>query len=325
MKNLFASLVLITLATASYSATVYTTANTGTLNWSEISWTATGTGAPRTWIVPSELTATINTNITLEDSLKVAGVLNFKSNTSLTMNTNGYITLFVDGKITGGSGNTSISFGNEGIISGPYNGAGAYAGPSYANKSTNDFIIDNALPVTWNSFTSLTLPKTIQLNWSTASELNNSHFEIERAAADGIFHTIGSASGNATTQTLSFYTFTDTEPIKQTAYYRIKQIDFNGDFDYSSTIKISYQNNTPITVWPTIIKNNTINVKNISENAIIKMIDATGKEISGLNFQTTVPETVTLKLQNTYNKLNGFYFLYITDNDTTEYFKILIQ
>ncbi len=101
MKNLFASLVLITLATASYSATVYTTANTGTLNWSEISWTATGTGAPRTWIVPSELTATINTNITLEDSLKVAGVLNFKSNTSLTMNTGGMLSL-ISGETSAG-------------------------------------------------------------------------------------------------------------------------------------------------------------------------------------------------------------------------------
>lgn len=327
MKNLLSTLTLLLAVTFGQAATVYTATSTGVVNWSSITWSVTGSGTPVTRIIPSGLTATINANVTTEDTLKILGVLDFKSNVTLTLNTDGYVEILPGGTVTGGSGNSEIIFGTTGTITGPYNGAGIYAGPSYAHKITGTFVTGTALPVTWSSFTAATTNNTIQLKWSTASELNNSHFDIERASADGQFHTIGSVNGNGTTQAISNYLFTDTEPLNAVAYYRIKQTDFNGDFDYSITIKVDGKTTTPISVWPTLLKDNntTIKINNISENASIHLIDATGKEVNGLNSLATASETVTLSLQNGHNNLSGFYFLYITDNNKTTSFKILVQ
>ena len=245
----------------------------------------------------------------------------------ITLDSIGYVEIFGGGFITGGTANTYLRWsGTTGGIQGPYNGSGAYAGPSYATYASTSFT-SGVLPVTWSSFTSETINNTIQLKWSTASELNNSHFEIERATADGQFYTIGTLSGNGTTQAISNYLFTDTDPLSAVAYYRIKQTDFNGDFDYSTTIKVNGKTSSPIQVWPTLLKDNntTITINNISENASIHLMDVTGKEVNGLNSAATDSQTVTLKLQNNDNNLSGFYFLYITDNNQTTSFKILVQ
>lgn len=95
----------------------------------------------------------------------------------------------------------------------------------------------NPLPVSWLNFKGYETNNQIKLEWSTASEINNSHFEIQRSADGIIFEKIGEVNENGTINEISTYHF-DYHFDRNFAFYRLKQIDFDGQFDYSEIIKI---------------------------------------------------------------------------------------
>ncbi len=78
------------------------------------------------------------------------------------------------------------------------------------------------------------------LNWITATEINNDFFEVERSLdPSGSFQKIGEVKGNGTSSTVKEYDFSDENILLSgTYYYRLKQVDYNGDFDYSDVIAI---------------------------------------------------------------------------------------
>ena len=73
------------------------------------------------------------------------------------------------------------------------------------------------------------------LSWSTASEINNSHFEIERSYDGKTFDVVGEVAGNGNSQHSIEYRYTDQRisPSENNVFYRLKQLDFNGAFEYS--------------------------------------------------------------------------------------------
>jgi hypothetical protein len=88
------------------------------------------------------------------------------------------------------------------------------------------------LPVEMSSFVSSVNRRDVTLNWTTASEVNNSHFEIERSLGSGEWLKAGSVQGNGTTLSAMNYSFTDRNLSSGKYHYRLKQIDFNGNFEY---------------------------------------------------------------------------------------------
>jgi hypothetical protein len=97
-----------------------------------------------------------------------------------------------------------------------------------------------ALPVHFTSFNGVLQNNEAVLNWSTASEINNKGFNVEKSADGKTFTDIGFVSGNGTTQKLSNYTFSDPKLLSGDNYYRLKQIDLDGKFTYSSVIKLEF-------------------------------------------------------------------------------------
>lgn len=97
------------------------------------------------------------------------------------------------------------------------------------------------LPVELVSFSASIIGAGVELSWSTASELNNSGFDVQRST-DGVnFTSLGFVRGNGTTTSTSNYTFVD-EMLRNAyypvVYYRLKQVDYTGEFTYSSVIEI---------------------------------------------------------------------------------------
>ncbi len=88
------------------------------------------------------------------------------------------------------------------------------------------------LPVELNSFTYSAERNNVQLNWTTASELNNSGFDIERSSVSGQWTKIGYAAGHGTVNTTNNYSFTDRNLSSGNYNYRLKQTDFNGNYKY---------------------------------------------------------------------------------------------
>ncbi|MEY3399115.1 MAG: hypothetical protein RL220_1709, partial [Bacteroidota bacterium] len=94
------------------------------------------------------------------------------------------------------------------------------------------------LPVELTSFTGVSESYGNRLNWTTASELNNSHFEIERSTDGHSFETLDVVVGAGTTQTAQTYEWTDMQRPMGLAYYRLRQVDFNGHSEYSPVIAV---------------------------------------------------------------------------------------
>jgi hypothetical protein len=93
------------------------------------------------------------------------------------------------------------------------------------------------IPVELATFTAEVVNNTVALNWTTATETNNSGFEVERKA-DGQFQSIGFIEGNGTSTELHSYSFVDDQVTTGSYTYRLKQIDFNGVFEYSDEVVV---------------------------------------------------------------------------------------
>jgi len=141
-------------------------------------------------------------------------------------------------------------------------------------------ITEFSLPVEWVDFHGFAENGNNILRWTTASEINNEGFIIEKSV-DGInFSPIGDVSGKGNFNGLSHYNFVDSLIKEELNYYRIKQIDFDGAFDYSKIIQV-YNSNLKETTSITYLSNtNQIQIKfgdQINEDWNILIIDYIGK------------------------------------------------
>jgi len=98
--------------------------------------------------------------------------------------------------------------------------------------------VGSILPIELISFTGRVENGKTILEWTTASEINNHGFEIQRGLDSDHFITIGFVEGNGTTTETNQYKFVD-EGFKGNVYYRLKQVDFNGTFSYSDIVEIN--------------------------------------------------------------------------------------
>lgn len=102
----------------------------------------------------------------------------------------------------------------------------------------------NSIPVELTSFTAKIISGSIRLDWTTATELNNSGFEIEkRITKDETsepWEKIGFVNGQGTSTEIHNYSFVDENPETGKSYYRLKQIDFDGTYTYSNIAEVDF-------------------------------------------------------------------------------------
>lgn len=97
---------------------------------------------------------------------------------------------------------------------------------------------DLIIPVELSSFTASVSENNVNLNWSTATELNNSGFEVERKTGSGSYEKVGFVPGFGTTTETKSYSFTDQSVAVGSYSYRLKQMDFDGTFAYSNEVNV---------------------------------------------------------------------------------------
>ncbi|MEJ8802188.1 Ig-like domain-containing protein [Pontibacter sp. H249] len=98
------------------------------------------------------------------------------------------------------------------------------------------------LPITLVSFSATANKLGVELNWKTASEINNDKFIIERSSDGKTYTTIGEVKGNGNSNVAINYSFTDLSLPYGTNYYRLKQIDFGGKYEYSKVVAVTVEN-----------------------------------------------------------------------------------
>jgi|GEM_PF-4742965 hypothetical protein len=115
------------------------------------------------------------------------------------------------------------------------------AAHAYGEWSPQWFFTIGPLPVKLLTFSGMyTAGKGSVLSWTTVSEVSNYGFEVQRSVTSNPvgFTTIGFVPGNNTTLERHDYTYTDTAPPSGKTYYRLKQVDLNGAFEYSGLVSI---------------------------------------------------------------------------------------
>jgi hypothetical protein len=155
-------------------------------------------------------------------------------------------------------------------------------------------LVPNFIPVELVSFTADAMGNKVQLNWQTATEMNNRGFEVERKRViskfeirNSDFEHIGFLQGNGTTTEPMNYSFTDTDVSPGFYQYRLKQIDFDGSSTYSHIIEAEIE--TPIEFsleqnYPNPLNPSTTIRYEIPEGSFvtIKVYDVLGNEIATL-------------------------------------------
>jgi len=133
----------------------------------------------------------------------------------------------------------------------------------------------------------------IDLKWATASETNNSYFCIERSFDAVVFDSVGTVQGTGNSNTLNEYYFNDIANSNTIIYYRIKQVDFDGKYEYSNLVTTSGQNNQEIV---DVVVNNSeyslmICCKNNASVQLNVINATTGQVANQIQYQVAEGET----------------------------------
>ncbi|TXK52846.1 DUF11 domain-containing protein [Pontibacter qinzhouensis] len=102
--------------------------------------------------------------------------------------------------------------------------------------------VQTVLPVTLISFSGSAQKDGVQLRWATATEKDNAYFEVQRSTDGKNFQTIGKVAGKGNSSVRINYAYIDAKPVSGTVFYRLKQVDFDGAFEYSFVISVSTSN-----------------------------------------------------------------------------------
>ncbi len=182
------------------------------------------------------------------------------------------------------------------------------------------FIVDGALPVNWLTFTAKKVGTTANLHWKTANESNNSHFMIERSR-DGVqFISIGKVTG--TGMQLNEYHFDDVMPFDGINFYRLKQVDNNGNFEYSSIVSLLFESKTGNLILFPNPATSILGIKfsGTEKKVAIHLFDATGKMVRSKVMDNTA------QLQINVSELSpGIYTVITTDGITKQHGQFVKQ
>lgn len=197
----------------------------------------------------------------------------------------------------------------------------SFATPSPITLTSNNAY--NPLPVELIKFDVKPEDERAKLLWATASEKDNDYFEVERSD-DGVHYSaIGQVRGAGNSSAILTYTWYDLKPLRGLSYYRLKQVDINGDFEYSDVRTCLFnvkQSGKSFTLYPnpnsgskiyisfnTEQQNKTLSIDIFDVNGVSVFSDLTvDTDASGKNAMLSIPKNLAkgvyvVSLHNTEN------------------------
>lgn len=183
------------------------------------------------------------------------------------------------------------------------------------SNTLSAFILPQILPVQLLSFAGLKNGNNVDVNWKTANERDNKVFEIERSINGMLFEKVGSINAQSPL-TNNNYQFIDVNATFINApylYYRLKQKDINGTFNYTKIIKVNLTGRLQLSILPNPASN-FLNVFGFIDN---KNYQANIVDIFGKTVFTRIISTTNNEI-NIETLPSGTYYLKITNNSFNE-------
>lgn len=226
--------------------------------------------------------------------------------------------IFMQGTII--SNNGAVSMGDGGVLEGRMlSTTGAIN--SY-NGTINSPGANIALGVSLLSFTSYHDGRNTILQWKTASETNNSHFTIDRSQDGKKWDTVERVKGGGNSPFPLNYSLTDSDYLVGTTYYRLKQTDFDGSYNYESIITsntFESKNEDHFIVYP-----------NPSEGIFNLSFDGNSEVVSSIDIFNSAGQNVShlSGFQSRFdlsNNIPGFYIIQIEFNSEIKRLKFVLS
>lgn len=240
----------------------------------------------------------------------------------------GVITLYVDGSQVATTSGTATTARTSSTLIGlgksPCAATGSFAGSlddviAYSRVLTSTevstlytFYNSKALPLKWVSFTGQVKGDKVVLNWETANVRGNDHFEIERSTGGDSFTTIGTQPETGANS----YTFTDASPLKGNDLYRIRQVDIDGNYSWSSTVALHIIPNSNGLSLQSNPVTNSLTLINTREQTIkyLRVADLAGRIL----VNKVCNSSANLISENIQSLKPGYYILHVqSDQNTT--------
>jgi hypothetical protein len=322
MKKIYNLLVLLLVGLASFAQPYYVYTATKSGLWNDVTvWNITlrSDGIPKNKVViPGPYTITANNGVNGAGlgnvEIEVSGRIQMAANTTINFSNNSSIRLVGAGNINGTSNNQRLVIGGvvkyNGSLDGLKTGANTIA-DNTSGASPNGFRMMGILPVTFANFYVSRVDADVMVRWTTATESNNHHFEVQRSEDGQSWKTIAivSAAGNSTE--LNSYSYTDKNMLKSIAYYRIMQVDFDGRFSYTvvRAVKNSTENAEPKIF---ITKNGMLTVlfEEIKSQVSVDVYNASGQSVIHRRYE----QSAYITLQS-LNMASGVYVVRIIDEN----------
>jgi hypothetical protein len=172
-------------------------------------------------------------------------------------------------------------------------------------------LVEKALPVTLISFKALAEGRTATLSWSTSEETNSDRFDIERSQNGKNWAKIGSLASHKESNANQYYSFVDASPLRGENLYRLKMVDLDETFSYSSIENLNFK--SIALVYPNPVgasQSLTLNVGDWSKVSLVKVVNASGKVV----FEAS---NALLSGISTRNLVAGAYVVQVTHTDGT--------
>ncbi|MFY0644438.1 MAG: T9SS type A sorting domain-containing protein [Bacteroidia bacterium] len=192
-----------------------------------------------------------------------------------------------------------------------------------SESATFSFNYPTPVPVDFISINAtLVADGQVMIEWVTASEIDNERFEIERSVDGDYFEMIGETPGAGNSQEILNYSYMDVEaPLLSSAlYYRIKQVDYSGQYDYSDIAEVVRKESTDlINVYP----NPASDYINIQSNLIAGELTIEISDISGMlvrNMKINGDTQIS-----TEGLDRGVYFVTVSNDRESQTIKVLID
>lgn len=197
----------------------------------------------------------------------------------------------------------------------------------YGRININTVLSSSMLPVELTSFTAAIQSGRVNLKWQTKTEINNYGFEIEKSISPSSaqsWNKVGFIPGKGNSSSESEYTFTDNAAPLVTTYYRLKQIDFDGAYEYSGTVELRAGTPSAFELmqnYPNPFNPSTTISYSLPEDAFVKLkvYDITGRQLCVLVNENQQAGVHTLQLdveRSGIHSASGMYLYQLTTTGT---------
>jgi hypothetical protein len=188
------------------------------------------------------------------------------------------------------------------------------------------------LPVELVAFEGAATESSIALEWRTASEQDNKQFEVEHSADGQAFSQIGIVEGHGNSSAPISYKYIHQSPASGTNYYRLKQVDFSGAFEYSKVIAVTYAGsaslNMQIVVFPNPCQNGDcqirVNNPNSHSETLLELKDISGRVVLRKTIQNEGKQDMALTLQE-LGSYRGLYILTATTGTDVVHQRVVLE